>query len=136
MYHFKNNYALEVSSIDKAVDFYQQALGLIMYKLDKSNTECVLENPLDKMQLMLSQRDGIIPFSITIFSEHISDAMSLHSKLGIVKKSYPREARYSIADPDGNIIHIHAEAEKMLIKNSEKSEALDDDPIEGLDDIT
>lgn len=135
MYHFKNNFALEVSNMDQSIEFYQKALGLTMYSLNADQSECVLQNPVDNGQLVLSQCEGPVPFSITLYSEHITEGKALHDKLNFVKSAHPREARYSIADPDGNIIHIHAELEKVRIKASEKPKNLEEDILEGLDDM-
>lgn len=135
MYHFKNNFALEVSNIDQSIDFYQKALGLIMYSLNAEQNECILQNPVDNGQLLLSQCEDPVPFSITLYCEHVSEGKALHDKLNFVKSAHPREARYSIADPDGNIIHIHAVLEKVRIKASENPKNLDEDSLEGLDDM-
>jgi len=135
MYHFKNNYALEVRNISDAVDFYQKALGLIMHSLNETQTECTLENPGDQHKLMLSQRSGFVPFSVTIYSTHISEAMALHEQLNIVKEAHPREARYSIADPDGNIIHIHAEVESVVILAEKKTAPEEEEALEGLEEL-
>ncbi len=132
MYHFKQNFALQVSNLDNSIAFYQKALAMTMYSLNEENTEAVLENPCDKTHLLLSCAAQITPNIITISAKSISESLAWHEELDCVSHLNPKEAVYNIVDPDGHTIVVQAEYESVVIKTHDKPTAIEDENLDGL----
>lgn len=116
-FRFSHN-CLFVQDLDRALKFYQEALGLhtakVMYPSDMDATLVFLSDGESAHQLEIGYvpartapyTQGDNEFHIAFSVEDMEAAHALHEKMGCIVRDPETEPVYFIQDPDGYMIEI------------------------------